>query len=73
MYVSSTPDDEAMMSDHLECHETGYGAKLGPDLKALKKACEWIERCTSDRMKRATAEFIYDRYVRHPPARWPGS
>lgn len=36
------------------------------DLKALRKAVEWIERSTSERMKRAAAEFIYDRYVRHP-------
>src|SRR5262245_20888275 len=36
------------------------------DWKALKHAIRWIETSTSDRMKRATAEFIYDRYVRHP-------
>jgi hypothetical protein len=41
-------------------------AKGVPDWYALTKACAWIDRSTSERMKRATAEFIYDRYVRHP-------
>jgi hypothetical protein len=38
---------------------------LDPDVKALGRALMWIERSTSARMKRATAEFIYDRYVRN--------
>ncbi len=42
--------------------------KLDPDVKALKKALEWIEKSASDRMRRATAEYIYDRYVRNPHA-----
>jgi hypothetical protein len=42
--------------------------RLDPDVKALQGAIGWIERSTSDRMKRATAEFIFDRYVRHPSA-----
>jgi len=46
----------------------GESRRVDADLKALKRAMEWIERCTSDRMKRATAEFIFDRYVRHPSA-----
>jgi hypothetical protein len=43
-------------------------ARLDPDVKALKGAIDWIEKSTSERMKRATAEFIYDRYVRNLPA-----
>jgi len=39
---------------------------MDKDVQALIKACHWIERSTSERMKRATAEFIYDKYVRNP-------
>ena len=39
--------------------------RLDPDVKALKKAIEWIEKSTSERIKLAIAEFIYDRYVQH--------
>ncbi len=49
--------------------ETVLGAGMSMqdlDVKALTKACEWIERSTSERMKCATAEFIYDRYIRNP-------
>ena len=43
------------------------------DFKVLSKVVEWIEKSTSERMKKATAEYIYDRYVRHPiPAREKG-
>lgn len=40
--------------------------KVSQDVKALARAIAWIERSTSERMKRAAAEFIYDRYIRHP-------
>jgi hypothetical protein len=40
--------------------------KMDQDLKCLKKAIEWIEKSTRPEMKLATAEFIFDRYVRHP-------
>ena len=49
-------------------------ARRDPDVQALIKACEWIERSTSERAIHATAKFIFDRYVLHPPpdAPWRG-
>lgn len=48
------------------------GKKIDPDVKALAKACAWIEKHERPEMVRATAEFIYDRYVRRPSkgTRW---
>ena len=40
--------------------------RISPDVKALANACAWIERSSSERMIRAAAVFIYDRYVVHP-------
>lgn len=36
------------------------------DVAALKACCKAIDRCTSDRMKRATVAFLLDRYVKNP-------
>lgn len=36
------------------------------DVAALKACCKAIDRCTSDRMRRATIAFLLDRYVTHP-------
>lgn len=47
--------------------EAPMAKRLDPDIQALRKAVMWIERSTSERMKRATVEYLYDRYVRHPP------
>lgn len=40
--------------------------RMDPDVRALMKAVEWIEKSSSERIKKATAEYIYDRYVRNP-------
>jgi hypothetical protein len=40
-------------------------AKKDQDVKVLFKACEWIEKSSSPRRIKATAKYIYDRYVRH--------
>jgi hypothetical protein len=40
--------------------------KTDKDVAALRAAIRAIERSTCDRMKRATVEFLYDRYIRHP-------
>lgn len=42
-------------------------AKDDADLKALTGACLALERSTSTRMLRATLDFIWDRYLMHPP------
>ncbi len=42
--------------------------RMDPDVRALMRAVEWIEKSSSERVKRATAEYIYDRYIRHPIA-----
>jgi hypothetical protein len=39
--------------------------KLDPDWLALKRCVEALES-QSDRMKRATLDYLWDRYVVHP-------
>jgi hypothetical protein len=51
----------------------GESKRVDVDVKALGKALQWIETSSSGRMKRATAEFIYDRYARHPSAAQGGT
>ena len=38
---------------------------MDKDLVRLKRACKAIEE-TSERMRRATIEFLWDKYVLHP-------
>lgn len=40
--------------------------KMDPDIKALKACLRSISELTP-RMQRATAEYLYDRFVRNPP------
>jgi hypothetical protein len=42
--------------------------KVDPDVSALKASVKALNRCTSPAMIRATLEFLWDRYIVHPPA-----
>lgn len=40
--------------------------RLDPDFKGLK-GCVRAMECVTPRMRKATLEFLWDRYVTHPP------
>jgi hypothetical protein len=40
--------------------------RIDPDILALKACCRALDKC-SPRMVKPTLEFLWDRYVVHPP------
>lgn len=43
--------------------------KLDRDLKVLKACVRAIKKSSCERMVKANVEYLYDRFVRHPPKR----
>jgi hypothetical protein len=41
--------------------------KLDTDIKVLRALVRAVEKSSSERMKKANVEYLYDRYVRNPP------
>lgn len=40
-----------------------------PDILVLRACSRAIEKSTSQKMKRANVEFLFDHYVRNPPSK----
>lgn len=41
--------------------------KLDPDILALKQACRALQKSSSKRMLKANLEYLWDRFIAHPP------
>lgn len=41
--------------------------RLDPDLKALRGAAKALSHSSSPKMLRANLEFLWDRFIDHPP------